>query len=157
MPKTGYKATNAYGSRSIFEGKTYVAAGRARPAARADRPARTRLTPPPARPAAPRRTTGDFQSRVRKVGDENSKSLMPYHPNASRNRPEKTLQNTVGKRFVSWRNQSQVVIKDGDPDSVRPQRTTNQVYNAGLTEVIGLSNQGISAEIAKTLHAKQRR
>ena len=103
------------------------------------------------------RTTGDFQNRVRKVGDENSKSLMPYHPNASRNRPEKTLQNTVGKRFVSWRNQSQVVIKDGDPDSVRPPRTTNQVYDAGLTEVIGLSNQGISAEIAKTLHAKQRR
>lgn len=24
VPKTGYKATNAYGSRSIFEGKTYV-------------------------------------------------------------------------------------------------------------------------------------
>jgi hypothetical protein len=36
---------------------------------------------------------------------------------------------------------------DGDPDSQRPAKTTNQVYSEGIlkTDVVGLSNQGISA------------
>ncbi|GAQ82541.1 hypothetical protein KFL_001150020 [Klebsormidium nitens] len=126
LPKTGYKAPNAYGAKPIFQDAT---------------------------------TTGSAQKAVQKVGDEKKKQLMPYAPNASRNRPAETRTNTVGRRTISTRNASQVRLADGDPDSRRPSKTTNQVYSEGIlkTDVIGLSNQGISAEIARNMHAKQRR
>mmetsp|Transcript_26689 Transcript_26689/g.32403 ORF Transcript_26689/g.32403 Transcript_26689/m.32403 type:complete len:172 (-) Transcript_26689:455-970(-) len=102
-------------------------------------------------------TTGHYHSMVQKVGDENQKKLMPYHPNASRNRPGGTLSNTVGRRFNPARNASQISFRDGDPDSLCPPKTTSQVYSDINLNVVGLSNQGISAEISKSVHQKQRR
>uniref|UniRef100_A0A7S0WNU4 Uncharacterized protein n=1 Tax=Pyramimonas obovata TaxID=1411642 RepID=A0A7S0WNU4_9CHLO len=102
-------------------------------------------------------TTDHFSGRVRKVGDENKKKLMPYHPNASRNRPGETLSNTVGRRFLSNRNVSQIVLRDGDPDSLCAPKTTSKVYSEYNLNVVGMGNQGISSEVAKVIHAKQRR
>jgi hypothetical protein len=42
------------------------------------------------------------------VGDEKKKQLMPYSPNASRNRPAETRTNTVGRRTIPSRNASQI-------------------------------------------------
>jgi len=102
-------------------------------------------------------TTGYFSGRVRKVGETNTKKLMPYHPNASRNRPGETLSNTVGRRFLANRNVSQVVLRDGDPDSLCAPMTTSKVYSEYKLNVVGMGNQGISSEVAKAVHAKQRR
>ena len=47
-------------------------------------------------------TNGFYQKKVRKVGEGTStktKKLMPYHPQASRNRPKESMENTTGKRF----------------------------------------------------------
>mmetsp|Transcript_8215 Transcript_8215/g.27297 ORF Transcript_8215/g.27297 Transcript_8215/m.27297 type:complete len:167 (-) Transcript_8215:821-1321(-) len=141
VPKTGYKANNAYGAKAIFQAET---------------------------------TNSFYQGKVRKVGEGTGqgKKLMPYYPNAPRNRPAETMENTPGKRFgfkakggkeatvtESYRGSSQVALRDGDPDSTRPWKTTNQVFSecAQVTDTTGLSNQGISAEVARTMHAKQRR
>eukprot|EP00245_Coleochaete_scutata_P005443 TRINITY_DN18969_c0_g1_i1.p1 TRINITY_DN18969_c0_g1~~TRINITY_DN18969_c0_g1_i1.p1 ORF type:complete len:181 (+),score=27.82 TRINITY_DN18969_c0_g1_i1:162-704(+) len=124
VPKTGYKAPNAYGVRPIFEDAT---------------------------------TTATFQKSVQKVGDENVKKLMPYHPNASRNRPPTTLANVVGCRNNPNRNASQILLRDGDPDSRKVSKTTNQVFMDYECETTGMSNQGISSEIAKMMHQRQRR
>jgi len=136
-PKTGYKAANAYGAKTIFSGET---------------------------------TNSYYQGKVRKVGEDNGakKKLMPYYPNAPRNRPAETMDNIPGKRFgfkstrnskEAYRGSSQINFNDGDPDSSRPWKTTNQVYSECALGVNkpGLGNQGISADVAKNMHAKQRR
>mmetsp|Transcript_29830 Transcript_29830/g.41246 ORF Transcript_29830/g.41246 Transcript_29830/m.41246 type:complete len:175 (-) Transcript_29830:172-696(-) len=103
-------------------------------------------------------TTGYYQGRVQKVGEQNDKKkLMPYHPNASRNRPGETLSNTIGRRFNASRNASQLVLRDGDPDSLCAPKTTSKVYSEYSLNVVGMGNQGISSEVAKMVHAKQRR
>jgi len=102
-------------------------------------------------------TTDYYHSRVAKVGDENQKKLMPYEPNASRNRPGDTLSNNVGRRFNASRNKSQIAFRDGDPDSLIAPKTTSQVYSDINLNVVGLANQGISAEKARSVHQKQRR
>ena len=136
MEKTGFKATNAYGSKKNFSGLT---------------------------------TNREFQGSVKVVGagaNEKSgkKKLMPYKPNASRNRPKETMKNTVGRRFgvgsvsktESYRGSSQVQLKDGDPRG-NFWKTTNQAYNecAQVKDTIGLSNMGISAQVAKNAHKMQ--
>jgi len=134
---SGYKAPNAYGAKAIFTGDT----------------------------------TNDFyQGKVRKVGENNdsNKKLMPYYPNAPRNRPAETMENHPGQRFglkvtrdtqETYRGSSQINFNDGDPDSSRPWKTTNQLYAecAQGVDKPGLANQGISSDLAKGMHAKQRR
>jgi len=134
---TGYKAPNAYGAKAIFSAET---------------------------------TNSFYQGKVKKVGEDNGadKKLMPYYPNAPRNRPAETMENTPGQRFgfkptrdtkEAYRGSSQITFNDGDPDSSRPWKTTNQVYSECALGVNkpGLANQGISADVAKNMHQKQRR
>jgi len=136
MEKTGFKATNAYGSKKNFSGLT---------------------------------TNREFQGSVKVVGTgthekSGTKKLMPYKANASRNRPKETMKNTVGRRFgvgsvsktESYRGSSQVQLKDGDPRG-NFWKTTNQAYNecAQVKDTIGLSNMGISAQVAKNAHKMQ--
>ncbi|KAK3241624.1 hypothetical protein CYMTET_48628 [Cymbomonas tetramitiformis] len=102
-------------------------------------------------------TTAYHSSTVQKVGDADKKKLMPYHMNASRNRPGETLSNTVGRRFHPARNSSQVMLRDGDPDSLSAPKTTTQVYSDINHNVVGLGNQGISSDVARLVHAKQHR
>ena len=51
----------------------------------------------------------------------------------------------------------QVRLKDGDPSSQRPWRTTNQVFSECALEAgtLGLANQGICADLAVRMHDKQ--
>lgn len=103
-------------------------------------------------------TSGYYAGRVQKVGEQaDKKKLMPYHPNASRNRPGETLSNTTGRRFNTNRNASQIILRDGDPDSLCPPKTTSKVYSEYQVNVVGMGNQGISSEVSKLVHAKQRR
>mmetsp|Transcript_31774 Transcript_31774/g.101240 ORF Transcript_31774/g.101240 Transcript_31774/m.101240 type:complete len:155 (+) Transcript_31774:141-605(+) len=105
-------------------------------------------------------TKGHFDSKVRKVGEDTSKKLMPYSPNAPRNRPKETLTNTRGPRFRPDRNNSQIILMDGHPDSLVPPKTTNMVFQASIAKYsdnVGLANPGISAVIAREAHKQQRR
>eukprot|EP00217_Crustomastix_stigmatica_P008655 CAMPEP_0183803456 /NCGR_PEP_ID=MMETSP0803_2-20130417/33020_1 /TAXON_ID=195967 /ORGANISM="Crustomastix stigmata, Strain CCMP3273" /LENGTH=196 /DNA_ID=CAMNT_0026048195 /DNA_START=37 /DNA_END=624 /DNA_ORIENTATION=- len=129
VKKTGYKAPNAYGAKAVFAGET---------------------------------TNNFYNGKVRKVGEETDKAnkkLMPYYPNASRNRPAETMENTPGQRFgfkptrggaESYRGSSQVKFTDADPESKRPWETTYQVFNnsALSAPTVGQSNQGIAADVA---------
>ncbi|KAK9842826.1 hypothetical protein WJX74_002994 [Apatococcus lobatus] len=134
VPQTGYKAKNAYGTRPIFEDET---------------------------------TNKGFQRTVRAVGQEHGlrKKLEPYSPTAPRNRPKETMENTVGCRHrlhpvikhEKYRGSSQIKLRDGDPESARPWKTTNQVF-AECTQArntTGLTNPGISSRIARVMHKKQ--
>ena len=105
VPKTGYKAKNAYGAKSIFYGET---------------------------------TNSYFQNGLKHVGSGSGsqKKLMPYYPNASRNRPKETMENITGTRFGTcstsiepYRGSSVVALRDGDPESSRTWKTTNQIFS----------------------------
>lgn len=135
VAKTGYKAKNAYGAKSIFYGET---------------------------------TNSYFQNGVKHVGSGSGsqKKLMPYYPNASRNRPKETMENITGTRFntcqskksvETYRGSSVVTLRDGDPESSRTWKTTNQIFSecALVSNTIGLSNQGISSQVARDMHKKQ--
>lgn len=133
VPKTGYKAPNAYGATPVFDGMT---------------------------------TNKSFQSRVLTSVGVTDKKLCPYYPNAPRNRPPETLTNIPGKRFglhvtrdskETYRGSSKVKLADGDVTSKRPWKTTNQVFSecALVADTVGLSNQGISADVARTMHVHQ--
>ncbi len=133
VAKTGYKAKNAYGAKSIFYGET---------------------------------TNSYFQNGVKHVGSGSGsqKKLMPYYPNASRNRPKETMENITGSRFGTqlnsiepYRGSSVVTLRDGDPESSRTWKTTNQIFSecALVSDTIGLSNQGISSQVARDMHKKQ--
>lgn len=116
-------------------------------------------------------TSSFFQSKVlgaaRDVSRCGRKSLMPYDPNAPRNRPRESLRNVPGQRFgpadaeirkrERYRGASTVSLADG---SIRePWRTTNQTMapSAALVATAGLDNPGISSTIARRVHARQRR
>ena len=118
VAKTGYKAKNAYGAKSIFYGET---------------------------------TNSYFQNGVKHVGSGSGsqKKLMPYYPNASRNRPKETMENITGTRFntcqskksvETYRGSSVVTLRDGDPESSRTWKTTNQIFSecALVSDTIGL-------------------
>jgi hypothetical protein len=138
LKKTGYKAPNAYGARPLFTGET---------------------------------TNRHFQKGILTAGTGKGaqclfgKKLEPYSPNAPRNRPKETLLNVVGNRHKlhpcikteTYRGSSQVRLADGDPESTRPWKTTNQVFNAcaQVQDTVGLANSGISSTIAHIMHKQQ--
>jgi len=144
VTKTGYKAPNAYGARSVFQSET---------------------------------TSGFSQSKVLGAVASNArggaKTLMPYTPDAPRNRPVATLRNTIGKRFgpststtrsrEPYRGASSITFTDGSSASSRSAsrwRTTNQVMRARASVVatVGFeSNPGIRATITRRVHESQRR
>eukprot|EP00775_Hariotina_reticulata_P013721 gene13721-13843_t len=112
-------------------------------------------------------TTKYFVRKVRAAADSTCqrKKLMVYHPDAPRNRPKETLSNIVGKRYgvhsstttERYKGQSQVKLADADPESRKPWKTTNMVFQASaqVTDVVGLANAGISASIAARMHKSQ--
>lgn len=135
-PKTGYKAANAYGAKPVFTGET---------------------------------TNQFFQKGVQTAGEgsgaNTKKKLMPYYANASRNRPKESMENIAGSRFgphptiktEQYRGSSRVYLGDGDPESRRAWKTTNQVFAecTQMRDVTGLGNAGISSDVAKRMHKKQ--
>ena len=60
-------------------------------------------------------------------------------------------------RAERYRGSSEVQLIDGDPESKRPWRTTNQVFAACAREqgTIGLANPGIASDVARRLHKQQ--
>lgn len=60
-------------------------------------------------------------------------------------------------RAERYRGSSRVQLIDGDPESKRPWRTTNQVFAAcaRVRDTIGLANPGISSDLAHRLHKQQ--
>jgi len=75
------------------------------------------------------------------------------------------MQNIVGSRFgihpsikiERYRGSSQVVFESpGDPEAKRPWKTTNQSFNecTSVAGTCGLSNQGISSDVATRVHKK---
>lgn len=133
---TGYKAPNAYGSRTRFDGSTTNGV--------ANKKVRT----------------------VGETGNGGEKKLVPYHPLAPRNRPKAQVENTLGSRFAvpkgfveKYRNSSQVSFSDGSVGAQRTWRTTNQTYaqpSGAAKRDTGMDNVGIFAEQAVMTHAKQR-
>mmetsp|Transcript_37025 Transcript_37025/g.104540 ORF Transcript_37025/g.104540 Transcript_37025/m.104540 type:complete len:183 (+) Transcript_37025:189-737(+) len=132
--KTGYKAPNAYGARPVFTSST---------------------------------TNRECQKSIKTAGQTGAtgKKLMPYYPNASRNRPKETMENIVGKHYQTpttcktetYRGMSHLQLHDGDIESTRAWKTTNQVFSE-CTEVqstVGLSNPGIASDVAVSTHRKQ--
>jgi len=94
--------------------------------------------------------------------------LLSSNHNASRLYTTETMENYVGQRFglkvtrdsaEAYRGSSQVELGDGHPDSSHPWKTTNQVFSdRGMAvKTTGLANQGISSDISKIMHTKQRR
>ncbi|WIA09036.1 hypothetical protein OEZ85_008450 [Tetradesmus obliquus] len=111
-------------------------------------------------------TSRHFVKMVRAAADSTceKKVLMPYRPNAPRNRPKETLSNTIGKRYGThptstehYKGESHVKLSDADPESRKPWKTTNMVFQASaqVTDVVGLANAGISSDIARRMHKQQ--
>ena len=134
---TGYKSPNAYGARAVFSAET---------------------------------TSKFFQTKVlgAAAATSGAKKLMPYAPDAPRNRPKETLTNDVGHRFgpstvtkrrERYRGASSITFGDASRMRPEPWRTTNDVMRAraAIVATTGLDNPGISAAIAKRVHAAQRR
>lgn len=143
VPKTGYKAPNAYGARSVFQSET-----------------------------TSRFSQGKVLGAVASNARGGAKTLMPYTPDAPRNRPVATLRNTIGKRFgpststtrsrEPYRGASSIALTDGSSASASASRwrTTNQVMRARASVVatVGFeSNPGIRATITRRVHESQRR
>jgi hypothetical protein len=122
-----------------------------------------------ARPVlCPETTSKFFQTKVLGAASATAgaKKLMPYAPDAPRNRPKETLTNDIGHRFgpsavtrrrERYRGASSITF--GDASRSEPWRTTNDVMRAraAIVATTGLDNPGISAAIAKRVHASQRR
>eukprot|EP00882_Tetradesmus_deserticola_P016351 GHRQ01017459.1.p1 GENE.GHRQ01017459.1~~GHRQ01017459.1.p1 ORF type:complete len:174 (+),score=48.25 GHRQ01017459.1:1757-2278(+) len=111
-------------------------------------------------------TSRYFVKMVRAAADSTceKKVLMPYRPDAPRNRPKEILSNIPGKRYGThptssehYKGESQLKLSDADPESRKPWKTTNMVFqtSAQVTDVVGLANAGISSNIAKRMHKKQ--
>ena len=94
------------------------------------------------------------------------KALMPYYDWASRNRPKSYLINVTGPlngvhpstSTEKYKGESHLEFNDPHPDTKKPWRTTNQMFNESLKvrHVTGMNtNQGIAAAVATRLHAKQ--
>ena len=85
VPKTGYKAQGAYGSRPIFAGERCIA-----PSSSSWLRKYCALTE--AKTFEPFRSTNDFyQKQVLAAGEGKAKKLEPYRPNAPRNRPKEMV------------------------------------------------------------------
>lgn len=123
-----------------------------------------------ARPAFDAQTTSRyFQQKVlgATAATRGAKALMPYAPDAARNRPKHTLTNVIGRRFgpssetsarESYRGASSIVF--GDRSRCEPWTTTNQAMRARASIVATtglLTNPGIASAIASRVHAAQRR
>ena len=127
---TGYKAPNAYGSRTRFDGASTNGV--------ANKNVRTigekKLVP--YHPLAPRN-----RPKAQVENTLGSRFSVP-------------------KNFVEkYRNSSQVTFSDGSVNAQRAWRTTNQTYaqpSGAAKRVTGLDNIGIFAEQAVMTHAKQR-
>lgn len=98
-----------------------------------------------------------------------TKQPMPYYDWATRNRPREYMVNVAGPRYgvhplctttEKYRGDSSknIEFNDPHPDTKKPWKTTNQMINLAVKqkETTGItSNQGISSDFAKRLHAKQ--
>ena len=102
---------------------------------------------------------------------DGGKALMPYHPDAPRNRPRESVRNTIGRRFgpscaatlrrgERYRGASSISFAPPPRRRVdaRAWRTTNQAMRprASVVATTGLDNPGISSSLAKRVHAFQR-
>jgi hypothetical protein len=142
VKKTGFKARDAYGARPVFQSET---------------------------------TTGYFQKAVLGAATstrvDGGKALMPYHPDAPRNRPRESVRNTISRRFgpscaatlrrgERYRGASSISFAPPPRRRVdaRAWRTTNQAMRprASVVATTGLDNPGISSSLAKRVHASQR-
>lgn len=142
VKKTGYRAANAYGARPVFVAETTSA-------------------------SAQQKVLGAARDAGGRGKGTARKALMPYAPDAPRNRPRGSLQNTIGHRFgpscaatlkrERYRGASSISLADGSIHE--PWRTTNQVMvpSQRVVQTTGLDNPGISSTIAKRVHASQRR
>lgn len=63
----------------------------------------------------------------------------------------------VHLRTETYRGMSHVEIRDGDVDSTRPWKTTNQVFSesTAVQHTVGLANAGVSSDVAIRTHKKQ--
>jgi hypothetical protein len=132
---TGYKAPNAYGSRTRFDGTTTNGVANKKV-----------------------RTIGDTSGGEKKLAP-----YHPLAPrNRPKAQVENTLGSrfAVPKGFVEkYRNSSQVSFSDGSVGAQRTWRTTNQTYaqpSGAAKRDTGMDNVGIFAEQAVMTHAKQR-
>ncbi|CAK0751284.1 hypothetical protein CVIRNUC_002056 [Coccomyxa viridis] len=104
-----------------------------------------------------------FQNKI--MHQTSRKKLEPYYPNAPRNRPKETLHTIVGNRFKlhpcikheTYRGSSKIRFSDGNPDALRPWKTTNQVFAECMLvqDTVGMANSGISSDVAKYMRRKQ--
>ena len=132
---TGYKAPNAYGSRTRFDGTTTNGVANKKV-----------------------RTIGETSGGEKKLAP-----YHPLAPrNRPKAQVENTLGSrfAVPKGFVEkYRNSSQVSFSDGSVGAQRTWRTTNQTYaqpSGAAKRDTGMDNVGIFAEQAVMTHAKQR-
>ncbi|BBN00170.1 hypothetical protein MPTK1_1g26950 [Marchantia polymorpha subsp. ruderalis] len=99
-----------------------------------------------------------FQGQVRKVGEEvgqGDKKLIPYHPDATRNRPRAESCTDVGLANFDRRNASYIKLKHGRASKSTP-KTTNQLFmGPPPKETPGLWHSGICRDRAIWLHRKQ--
>ena len=60
-------------------------------------------------------------------------------------------------RTENYRGMSHLNVKDGDPDSSRAWKTTNQVFSecTAVKNTVGLANMGIASDVAIATHKKQ--
>lgn len=115
-------------------------------------------------------TSAYFQNKVlgavtRVSGDGRAgKALVPYDPDAPRNRPRESVRNTVGRRFGpscaatlrrGERYRGASTIKLASSDARASQWRTNQVMRprASVVATTGLDNPGISSAVATRARA----
>ena len=99
--------------------------------------------------------------------DVYNKAPMAYYDWASRNRPKDYMLNIPGPlngvhptctTTETYKGESHLEFNDPHPDTKKPWRTTNQMFNESLKvrHVTGMTtNQGIAADVATRLHKKQ--
>ncbi|EFJ31411.1 hypothetical protein SELMODRAFT_408000 [Selaginella moellendorffii] len=125
--KTGYKAPNSYAFHPVFQDET---------------------------------TNSFFQGQIQKIGeasDLSCKKLMPYYPNAPRNRKPEVMRSHVGVQNMDCRNASYLAncLCDGNPKHMKTPKTTNQLYMNYKCEIVGMGNRRIAAERTRRMHRMQ--
>lgn len=120
-------------------------------------------------------TSAYFQNKVlgavtRVSGDGRAgKALVPYDPDAPRNRPRESVRTAIGRRFgpsraatlgrgERYRGASTVTLASTSDARVLKWRTTNQVMRPRASDVAttGLDNPGISSAVATRARAARR-
>ncbi|KAK9818340.1 hypothetical protein WJX72_010958 [[Myrmecia] bisecta] len=134
IPKTGYKAKNAYGSRPVFQDETTNKWFQKSVRAVGEGVGLHKKLEPYAA-NAPRNRPKETMENI--VGNRHK-----LHPII---------------KHEKYRGSSQVKLVDGAPVSSNPWKTTNQVFAecAQVQNTVGLANPGISSDIAKGMHKKQ--